>query len=138
MKEAIRVINLKPVDGYTPKMKRVKTTGEKYEVELELEEAPDALWAAIFREELEKSTPPDHLADSRSDTQLIEKSIMFFTSASQIEHDGKQIAELVDSVNARVKQENRKIEEENKREKGAEADDEAIMKRMREALKKII
>jgi hypothetical protein len=41
-----------------------------------LEEASNALWAAIFWEELEKSTPPDHLTDSRNDTQAEDEAIM--------------------------------------------------------------
>jgi hypothetical protein len=138
MREAIKIVNLRPVDGYTPKMKKVIATREKYEVELELEESPDTVWAAMFKDELIKSSPPDYLQNSRKDPHLNDKSITFFTSISQIENDGKRIAKLVDSVNEQVKQENRKIEEENKKEKGTEAEDEAIIRQMRDALKKII
>ena len=138
MKEAIKIVKLRPVNGYTPKMKKVKDTREKYEVELELEESPDTVWAAMFRDEVTNSLPPNHLESSRKDTHLNDKSITFFTSISQIENDGKQIAKLVDSVNEEVKQENKKIEEENKTEKGVDAEDEAIMRQMRDVLKKII
>ena len=138
MKEAIKIVQLRPVDGYTPKMKKVLDTREKYEVELELEEMPDTVWAAMFKDELAKSSPPNYLQSSRKDPHLNDKSITFFTSISQIENDGKRIAKLVDSVNEQVKQENKKIEEENKKEKGAEAEDEAIIRQMRDALKKII
>ncbi len=138
MKEAIKIVNLRPVDGYTPKMKKVIDTREKYEVELELEEMPNAVWAAMFKDELAKSSPPNYLPNSRKDPHLNDKSITFFSSISQIENDGKRIAKLVDSVNEQVKQENKKIEEENKKEKGAEAEDEAIIRQMRDALKKII
>lgn len=137
MREAIKIVSLRPVDGYTPKMKKVTDTREKFEVELELEESPDTVWATMFRDELIKSTPPGHL-QSRTDPHLNDKSITFFTSISQIENDGKRIAKLVASVNEQAKQENRKIEEETKKEKGAEAEDEAIIRQMRDALKKII
>jgi hypothetical protein len=138
MKEAIKIVSLRPVDGYTPKMKKLKDTKEKYEVELELEESPGTAWAAMFQDELIKSSPPNHLQNSRKDPHLNDRSITFFTTISQIENDGKRIAKLVDSVNEQVKQENKKIEEENKKERGAEAEDEAIIKQMRDALKKII
>lgn len=138
MKEAIKIVNLRPVDGHTPKMNKMRDTKEKYEVELELEESPDTVWAAMFKEELIKSLPPNHLENSRKDPHLNDKSITFFTSLNQIENDGKRIARLVDSVNEEVKQENKKIEEENKKERGAEAEDEAIIRQMRDALKKII
>ena len=138
MKEAIKIVNLRPVDGYTPKMNKVKDTREKYEVELELEESPEDVWAVLFRDELMKNSPPGHLENSRNDPHLNAKSITFFTSIGQIEEDGKWIVKIVDSVNEQVKQENEKIEEENKKEKGAEAEDEAIIKQMRDALKKII
>ncbi len=138
MKEAIKIINLTPVDGYTPKMKKVADTREKYEVELELEESPDNVWAAMFKDELIKSSPPDYLENSRKDPHLNANSITFYTSLRQIETDGKRIAKLVDSVNEQVKQENIKIEEENNVEKGAEAEDEASIRQMRDALKKII
>jgi hypothetical protein len=138
MKEAIKIVNLRPVDGYTPKMNKVKDTREKYEIELELEESPENVWADLFKDELMKNSPPGHLVNSRNDPHLNAKSITFFTSISQIEEDGKWIVKIVDSVNEQVKQENEKIEEENKKEKGAEAEDEAIIKQMRIALKKII
>ena len=44
MKEAIKEVNLRSVDGYTPKMKKVTETREKYEIELELEDTPDIFW----------------------------------------------------------------------------------------------
>jgi len=138
MREAIKIVSLRPVDGYTPKMKKVAGIREKFEVELELEESPDTVWATMFRDELIKSSPPGHLQNSRTDPHLNDKSITFFTSISQIENDGKRIAKLVASVNEQAKQENRKIEEETKKEKGAEAEDEAIIRQMRDALKKII
>ena len=138
MKEAIKIIKLRPVDGYAPKIKKVKDTKEKYEVELELEESPDTVWAVLFKDELMKNSPPDHLENSRNDPHLNAKSITFYTSMSQIENDGKWITKIVDSVNEQVKQENKKIEEENRKEKGAEAEDEATIKQMRTALKKII
>lgn len=138
MREAIKIVSLRPVDGYTPKMKKVTTTREKFEVELELEESPDTVWATMFRDELVKSSPKGYLPNSSKDPHLNDKSITFFTSISQIEKDGKRIAKLVDSVNEQAKQENRKIEEETKKEKGAEAEDEAIIIKMRDALKKII
>ena len=138
MKEAIKTVNLRPVNGYTPKMKKVADTREKYEVELELEEKPSAVWVTIFKDELTKSSPLNYLQNSRKDPHLNDKSITFFTSISQIENDGKRIAKLVDSVNEQVKQENKQIEEETKKEKGAEAEDEAIMRQMRDVLKKII
>ena len=138
MREAIKIVNLRPVDGYTPKMKKVITSREKYEVELELEESPDTVWAAMFKAELIKTSPSGYLQNSRKDPHLNDKSITFFTSISQIENDGKRIAKLVDSVNEQVKQENKQIEEETKKEKGAEAEDEAIIRQMRDVLKKII
>ena len=138
MQEAIKIVNLRSVDGYTPKMKKVADTREKYEVELELEESPDDVWAAMFKDKLIKSSPSDYLENSRKDPHLNANSISFFTSLSQIENDGKRIAKLVDSVNEQVKQENKNIEEENKVEKGAEAEDEAIIRQMRDILKKII
>ena len=138
MKEPIKMVNLRPVDGYTPKMKKVIDTREKFEVELELDESPDHVWAAMFKDELIKNSPQDHLPNSRNDPHLNAKSITFFTSIGQIENDGKWIVKLVDSVNEQVKQENKRIEEENKKEKGAEAEDEAIIRQMRIALKKII
>ena len=116
----------------------MKNTKERYEVELELEESPDTVWAAMFKDEFIKKSPPDYLQNLSKDPHLNDKSITFFTSISQIENDGKWIAKLVDSVNEQVKQENKKIEEENKKEMGAEAEDEAIIKQMRDALKKII
>jgi hypothetical protein len=119
-------------------MNKVKDTKDKYEIELELEESPDHVWAALFKDEMIKSSPPDYLENSRKDPHLNVKSITFFTSLNQIENDGKRIAKLVDSVNEQVKQENKKIEEENKVEKGEEAEDEAIIRKMRDALKKII
>ena len=138
MREAIKIVNLKPVDEYTPKMKKVLSSREKFEVELELEESPDTVWATMFRDELIKSSPQGYLQNSSKDPHLNDKSITFFTSISQIENDGKRIAKLVDSVNEQVKQENKQIEEETKKEKGAEAEDEAIMRQMRDVLKKII
>ena len=138
MREAIKIVNLKPVDEYTPKMKKVLDSREKFEVELELEESPDTVWATMFRDELIKSSPQGYLQNSSKDPHLNDKSITFFTSISQIENDGKRIAKLVDSVNEQVKQENKQIEEETKKEKGAEAEDEAIMRQMRDVLKKII
>ena len=138
MREAIKTVNLRPVDGYTPKMKKVPATREKFEVELELEESPDTVWATMFRDELIKSSPKGYLQNSSKDPHLNEKSITFFTSISQIEKDGKRISKLVDSVNEQAKQENRQIAEETKKEKGAEAEDEAIIRQMRDALKKII
>ena len=138
MRETIKTVNLKPVDEYTPKMKKVLASREKFEVELELEESPDTVWATMFRDELIKSSPPGYLQNSSKDPHLNDKSITFFTSISQIENDGKRIAKLVDSVNEQVKQENKKIEEETKKEKGAEAEDEAIIRQMRDVLKKII
>src|SRR4030065_2146398 len=104
MSEAIKIVSLRPVDGYTPKMKKVLTTREKFEVELELEESPDTVWATMFRDELIKSFPPSYLPNSSKDPHLNDKSITFFTSISQIENYGKRIAKLVDSVNEQVKQ----------------------------------
>ena len=137
MKETIKIVTLSPVDGYTPKMKKVIDTREKYEVELELEENPDHVWAAMFRDEL-MSLLQDPAQRLRRDPHLNVNSITFFTSISQIENDGKRIAKLIDSVNEQVKQENIKIEKENKAEKGAQEEDEAIIRQMRDLLKKII
>jgi hypothetical protein len=138
MKEAIKMVNLRPVDGYAPKMKKVKDTREKYEVELELEASPGTFWVVLFKDELMKSLPPGHLENSRNDPHLNDKSITFFTSLNKIEYDGKLIAKLVDSVNARVKQEDIRILEENKEEKEEEELEEDVIRQMRDALKKII
>jgi hypothetical protein len=133
MREAIKIVKLRPVDGYAPKIKKVKDTREKFEVELELEESPDTYWHATFKNELTKSSLPNYLQP-----HLKDMSITFFTVVSQIENDAKRIAKIVDSVNEQAKQENEKIKEENKKETGAEAEDEDIIRQMRDALKKII
>ncbi len=138
MKEAIKIVNLRPVEGYTPKMKKVEGTKEKYEVELELEDTPDNFWAALFKDELMKSLPVGHLENLRNDPHLNDKSITFFTSLNKIEYDGRLIAKLVDSVNERVKQEDIQIVKENKDQKEEEALEEDVMRQMRDALKKII
>lgn len=138
MKEKIKMVNLRPVDGYTPKINKVTDTRELFEVELELEETPDNIWATMFKDEMIKNLPPDYLQNSRRDPHLKDKSIIFFTTINQIETDGKQIANLVDAVNEQVKQENIKIKEENQKEKGEKEEDEAIKRRMHDKLKKII
>ena len=138
MKEPIKIVNLRPVDGYTPKMKKVTDTKEKYEVELELEKSPGNVWAAMFKDEMVKSSLPSYLENSRKEPHLNAKSITFYSSLKLIETDGKRIALLVDSVNEQAKQENIKIIEENKKEKVDEEEDEAIIRQIRDALKRII
>ncbi len=138
MKEAIKEVNLKHVDEYTPKMKKVTETRDKYAVELELSDIPDNFWVALFKDELSKSLPLGHLENSRNDPHLNDKSITFFTSLNKIEDDSKHIAELVDSVNERVKQEDIRIVKENKDQKEEEELEEDITRQMHAALKKII
>jgi hypothetical protein len=138
MKEAIKEVNLRSVDGYTPKMKKVADTRGKYEVELELEDTPDNFWVVLFKDELTKSLPDGHLENSRNDPHLNDKSITFFTSLNKIEYDGKMVAKLVDSVNERVKQEDIRIVQENNDQRVEEALEEDVIRQMRDSLKKII
>ena len=138
MKEAIKEVNLRPVGGYTPKMKKVAETRDKYAVELELEDTPDIFWVTLFKDELMKSLPEGHLENPRNDAHLNDKSITFFTSLNKIEDDGKQMAKLVDSVNERVKQEDIRIVKENKDQKEEEELEEDVIRQMHDALKKII
>jgi hypothetical protein len=138
MREAIKEVNFRPVDGYTPKMKKVADNRDKYMVELELDDAPDIFWVTLFKDELTKSLPDGHLENSRNDPHLNDKSITFFTSLNKIEDDGKLISKLVDSVNERVKQEDIRIVKENKDQIEEEALEEDVIRQMRDALKKII
>ena len=138
MKEAIKEVNLRSVGGYTPKMKKVADTRDKYAVELELEDTPDIFWVTLFKDELMKSLPEGHLENPRNDAHLNDKSITFFTSLNKIEYDGKQMAKLVDSVNERVKQEDIRIVKENKDQKEEEELEEDVIRQMHDALKKII
>jgi hypothetical protein len=138
MKEAIKEVHLRSVGGYTPKMKKVTETREKYEVELELEDTPAISWITLFKDELKKNFPDGHLENSRNDPHLNDKSITFFTSLNKIEDNGKLIIKLVDSVNERVKQEDIRILKENKDQMEEEEIEEDVMRQMHDALKKII
>jgi hypothetical protein len=125
------VVNLRPIEPDKLEITKVSGTKETFKFNLLLETVPDFVWQDFFYDELRKNPIP---LDSKID--FAGMSIYVLSAPDKINDIIELVKKLVNSINERVQQHNKRIGERNEIERKMNVEDKEKIKRMRKALKK--
>ena len=142
----IEKTNLKPIDPETLKITKLSTEEDTFFVELPLDRIPQEDWQELFENEL-KNTPqplailqkPDDsfpMVESRYPNSLQGETISIITNPKKLQEDIKVVMQLVETVNNRVDQHNKEVNEQNEKENLKTKNDKETISQMRDSLKK--
>lgn len=128
MKNNSKKVNLKPFDHDKLKMYKSNEFEKAYTFELELDSAPDHVWAQIFNNEYHTS-----MYLMKRNVNVSGKRLLVVTSPhDNLKEEIEWVKELVNSTNQRWEQYNKEVEEKEKLKKAEEDEDK---KKIRDKLK---
>lgn len=142
----IEKTNLKTIDPETLKITKLSTEEDTFFVELPLDRVPQEDWQELFEKELKKTAQPLALTEKSNDSYPIGEpnyanslqgdTISIITTPKKLQEDIELVIQLVKTVNNRVDQHNKEVNEQNEKEKSKTKNDEETICEMRESLKK--
>ncbi len=142
----IEKTNLKTIDPELLKITKLSTEEDIFFVELPLDRIPQEEWRELFEKELKKTALPLAITEKSNDSSLIGKpnyanslqgdTISIITHPRKLQEDIELVMQLIKTVNNRVDQFNKEVNEQNNKEKLKTKNDKEIISEMRESLRK--
>ena len=143
---AIEKTNLKIIDPESLKITKLSAE-DAFLVELPLDGAPQEDWLELFEKELKKTPQPLAIMTKPNDdsfpmfetnfpTSSQGDSISIITSPKKLLEDIKLVMQLVETVNDRVDQHNKEVNEQNEKENLVTKNYKETISEMRNSLKK--
>ena len=138
--------NLKAIDPETLNIRKLSTEEDTFLVELPLDGNPQEDWQTLFEEELKKTLQPFAILTKPKDSfPMFETNypnssqgdrISIITTAKKLRQDIKLVMQLVETVNDRVDQHNKEVNEQNEKENIVTKNYKETISEMRNSLKK--
>ena len=142
----IEKTNLKPIDAETLNIRKLSTEDDTFLVELPLDGTPQEDWLDLFEKELKKTAQPLAILAKQNDSfpmfetnypkNLQGDTISIITTPKKLREDIKLVMQLVETVNDRVDQHNKEVNEQNEKENLKTRNDKETISEMRDSLKK--
>jgi len=142
----IEKTNLKTIDPELLKITKLSTEEDIFFVELPLDRIPQEEWRELFEKELKKTALPLAITEKSSDSYVMGEpnyanslqgeTISIITNPKKLQEDIELVMQLIKTVNNRVDQFNREVNEQNNKEKLKTKNDKETISEMRESLRK--
>ena len=128
------------------KITKLSTEEDTFFVELPLDRIPQEEWQELFGKELKKTAQPFAIVEKSNDSfpigepnyanSLQGDTISIITNPKKLQEDIELVIQLIKTVNNRVDQHNKEVNEQNEVEKSKTKNDKETISEMRESLKK--
>ena len=142
----IEKTNLKTIDPETLKITKLSTEEDTFFVELPLDRVPQEDWRELFEKELKTTAQPLSIIEKSNDSFLLGEpnyanslqgdTISIVTNPKKLQEDIELVMQLVKTVNNRVDQLNKEVNEQNEKKKSKTKNDKETVSEMRESLRK--
>jgi hypothetical protein len=142
----IEKTNLKAIDPETVNIRKLSTKEDTFFVELPLDRPPQEDWQKFFEDELKKTVQPFAIlkkpngsfpiVEPNYPNSLQGDTISIITNPKKLQEDIKLVMQLVETVNNRVDQHNKEVNEQNEKENLKTKNNKETISEMRESLKK--